>query len=830
MTQANFRIAVAMLMGFGVAAQAEDQAPQPPPAEAAPVEASGLAPTELDRVVVTATKTSASYEKTMASVSSLDSKFILERGATNFSELVDYTPNATISISGSAAQFIVRGLGTTDTNAGFDPSVGTVVDGVYYGRANFLSAFFNDMDKFELLRGPQGTLFGKNATAGLFNIVTNKPGKKLKFDGVMLARGYADISIRPALSLPVTENFGLRISGNFKNGSRGTLFNTYLQRPEENEEQGDFRVRGRWVGDSGVSVDGSIFTSHFTQNNSGFVLTTLQPTMKATITRYDPLFDNEPKARKVSTNFPSAEQSLNQGISATVEAPLPDFGGINNLRITSISAYAKSNAKHRDIDADFSPIPFISDSLRKPQVYKQLSEEVRFTGSGSDFFGYGHGITFITGIYALKSKYDASDVFRLESLAGAADYCTSAEAGQSNCNGIVPGGGGTIASLVSGPLAALTPFLGPDINDQKVETELDQSERSYAVFGQFEYSFLRRWAIIGGMRYGSEKKSALLSSQASSPLVQAIAGSDNFDKMPITRKEQDFSPKGGIRWSPTENVSSYFTWSRGYKSGGFNGLPLRNSQNDYGPERASSYEFGSKARLNNGKVRLSASLFSTDFDNLQVATFQGNRFIVLNAAAARSQGAEMDLQYLPEILPFVFLRASAGYADSRYTNYKNGPCFSDGSPGQGNCTITSGPPNPALPCNDASNPCTGAQDLTGARTPYGSKWTASITPNIFFPLGNGLSGVLGIDWLFRSARYLDADNDRRKLQAGTDVFNTLLTVTDASKKWGLTFEVRNIGDTRSYDQRLGQPLAPGNFASNGLSEARTYSQTIYYSF
>ena len=818
--------ALALLL-LASAARAQDTSSETPPAPEAA--ATTAAPAELERVTVTATKSTQSYEKTMASVSSLDGKFILERGAVNFQELTDYTPNVTISVSGAASQFIVRGLGTTDTNSGFDPSVGTVVDGVYYGRGNFLSAFFNDMEKFELLRGPQGTLFGKNATAGLFNIVTNKPGNKLKFDGVLLARGYGEISVRPALSVPVTENFGLRISGNFKNGSRGTLYNTFLKRPEDNEEQGDFRIRGRWRSEGGVVVDGSVFTSHFSKNNSAFVLTTLQPTMKQTILDYDPDFDNRPKARKSSTDFPSSEQSLNQGVSATVEAPLPDFGGISKLRITSISAYARSSASHRDIDADFSPIPFISDKLARPQVYRQLSQEVRFTGSGKDLFGYGHGINFITGIYALDASYNASDIFSLESLAGAAAYCTAAEPGRSNCNGMVPGGAGTIASLLSGPLDALTPLLGPDVNNQTVRTELNQKENAYAFFGQFEYNFLPKIAVIGGIRFGTQEKSAQLSALASSPLVRAIAGSDNHNTS-IDRRENDFSPKAGLRWSPSDNVSSYVTWARGFKSGGFNGLPLRETQNEYEAERASSYELGTKARLNKGKVRLSASLFSTDFDNLQVATFQGNRFIVLNAAAARSQGAEMDLQYLPEALPFLFIRASAGYSDAVYTTYRNGPCKADETAGQGSCVQTAPAPNPALPCNETTNPCTGAQDLTGKRLPYGSRWTASITPNIFFPIGNGLSGVIGLDWLYRSSRFLDADDDDRKLQAGTDIFNALLTVTDASKKWGLTFSVRNIGNTRAYDQRLGQPLAPGNFASNGLNEERTYSQTINYSF
>ncbi len=776
-------------------------------AKVAVAETESAAPQELEQVTVTATKVATTLEKVPASLTSLSEEFLRERAVSGFQEASDYAANVTMNVSGSAGQFVIRGLGTPDSNLGFDPSVGTVVDGVYYGRANFLGAFFNDVDRFEILRGPQGTLFGKNSTAGVFNVVTNKPGDRFAFEGEVLNRGYGDFTARPVLNIPINRDFGLRLSGSFKNGDTNTLYNTRLNRPEENEEINSLRLRARYATDNGVALDVTALRSRYTQNNSNFQLTSISQELEDVIRRYDPDYDDNFDHRRVSTEYPSAEKAVVSSYAMTLEAPLPSFGMINNFRVTAITAFAESRADQRNIDADFTPIPFISDKLIEPSIYRQVSEEIRFTGSGKDLFGYGHGVTFITGIYLSRASYGASDLFSLESLAGALAYCTASRPqGPSNCREELPAGFGGLGTTVALPLAEVLPLLdATTINNQNVRTRLKQNEQTFAGFGQFEYSFLPKWALIGGVRYGSQNKQGALSAQSSSPIIAFIANSENHNSR-LTQQEGDYSPKGGLRFSPSRGVSHYFTYARGYKSGGFNGLPLRSTENQYGPERATSYEFGSKARLFNGRMRLSGSAFFTNFNNLQVSTFLNNRFLVLNAGEAQSRGGEIDFQWLPEAIPFLMFRSSVGYADARYKNYPNGPCLSD-----------------------AGSSCQ-AQDLSGKRLPYAPRWTGAIVPNVFFPLGNGLIGSIGLDWVYRSARYLDVDIDERKKQRPTNLYNAFFIINDASRKWAVNLGIRNITDTRYYDQVISQPLAPGNFASSGINEPRLFTQSISYSF
>lgn len=764
-------------------------------------------PQELEQVTVTATKVVTTLEKVPASLTSLNKEFLRERSVSGFQEASDYAANVTMNVSGSAGQFVIRGLGTPDTNLGFDPSVGTVVDGVYYGRANFLSAFFNDVDKFEILRGPQGTLFGKNSTAGVFNVNTNKPGKELQFDGQVLNRGYGDFTVAPALTIPVSEEFGLRLSGSFKNGDTNTLYNTFLNRPEENEEINNLRLRGRYERPNGIVLDFTALRSRYTQNNSNFQLIKISQQMEDAVRRYDANYDDDFDHRTVSTDFPSAEKAVVSSYAMTLESPLPSFGDIRNFKVTAITAFAESRADQRNIDADFTPIPFISDRLIEPSIYKQVSEEVRFTGSGKDLFGYGHGFNFIAGIYLNRASYGATDLFSLESLAGALAYCTASRpGGPANCNENLPAGIGGLGTTVALPLAQVLPLLdATTVNEQNVRTRLAQNEQTFAGFGQFEYSFLPKWALIGGVRYGAFNKQAELSAQASSPIIAFIANSENYSDT-LRRTEGDYSPKGGLRFSPSKSVSHYFTFARGYKNGGYNGLPLRSTENEYGPERATSYEFGTKARLDKGRLRVSGSAFFTNFHDLQVSTFLNNRFLVLNAGEAQSRGGEIDFQWLPEIAPFMMLRSSVGYADAIYKKYPNGPCYSD-----------------------APSNCAG-QDLSGKRLPYAPRWTGALSPNFFVPIGNGLIGTLGLDWIYRSSRYLDVDIDERKKQRATNLYNAFFIVNDASRKWAINLGVRNIANTRYYDQILGQPLAPGNFAAAGINEPRLFTQSISYSF
>ncbi len=167
-------------------------------------------------------------------------------------------------------------------------------------------------------------------------------------------------------------------------------------------------------------------------------------------------------------------------------------------------------------------------------------------------------------------------------------------------------------------LDLLNPVTGPLIGqEQSARVMLDQQSRNYALFGQAEHYISSEWALIGGLRFDVERKRGDLSSEAQGLLVPLIADQQDHDTH-FERIEHQLSPKAGLKWSPSGGISAYATWARGYKSGGFNALPLTPDNLDYEPERATSIEIGAKARVLAGAMRVSAAAFTTDFNNLQV--------------------------------------------------------------------------------------------------------------------------------------------------------------------------------------------------------------------
>ena len=790
----------ALLFSLAPAALAQDGAAASQDPAAAPAPAAQTQ--RLPEIVVTAQKVKQALEEVPASVSVVDGDFIRKAGTTSFQDMQDYAPNVTIALSHTAGTFAIRGFATPDTNRGFDPSVGAVVDGVYYGRSHFMFAFFHDLDRFEVLRGPQGTLFGKNSTAGVLNVVTNAPENKFKAIAEVQAAGYGDRSIRPVVQMAAGENLSLRMSGNYSRGDRGTLFNTFLNRPENNVTSDTTRLRARFTPSGRLSFDGESFYSRGRINNNGFEFSELTPKMLELVQRYDPRADAKTDKYN-SANLPSLEDTAIRGANATVNYDLGGIAGVPDFTLTAVTAYADATTFARDLDADFSPVPFIHDVLAAPSVYQQGSAELRVSGERADLFGWGHRFNFISGVYFARSTFRSSDIFAVENLGGAAAYCNAT----SNFCGLqIPGLpfplGGQTGDTLGNVLQAVTTLAGQA--DQSAVVQLDQHGRSYAFFGQFEHFFLRHWALIGGLRYGEEKKEARATSHSDSQLIKQIASQVDHDT-PLHRVERDLSPKAGFKWEPDSSLSAYLTWARGYKSGGFNALPLNDQYLAYEPEQATSIELGVKTLTDffGGPLRIGAALFSTEFDNLQVSTFLGGNFVVLNAAAARSRGFDLDLHWRPP-LQGLSLTVATGLANARYKSYPDAPAIAD----SGDKT----------------------QDLSGRRLTFAPRWTTTIIPAYQLPFLPSLDPTFSVEMMYRGDRYLDVDLDPRKLQPAQALFNARLSLGQPARGWDINLVSHNITNKITADQAISQPLAAGNILRYRTDHGRYYTANLSFAF
>lgn len=777
-------------------------------ADLKPTADAAASPQELPEVVVTAQKQAQTLESVPASVTSIDGDFIRETGARGFADLQDYSGNTQISLSPSSAQFIIRGFGTVNSNPGFDPSVGAVVDGVYYTYSNYLSAFFNDIARFEILRGPQGTLFGKNCTAGLLNVTTEAPTDQRLIRWELDGTSYGARSFRPVANLPLADGLALRLSGNFDHGDHGVLYNTDLQRPENDPNQDTGRLRLRYDSHAGWVMDFGAFYSHQRQNFNLYQYTIVSPQMLALDRTYDPQTEGNPD-NLTSANVPSTEAATLRGANLNFDVDLGHPWGMQRLHLVSITGAAENVITARDLDGDFSPVPFIRDTLAEPAPERQFSQELRVDGKAPSLFGWGYGFDFVAGLYYDNYTLKTSDLFQVEDLGAALAYVTAAQAAQNGRGYLPPTAVGTIAGRLGVAVDELLKLLGPVAaplsGPQNATVKLSQRTSDYAVFSQFEQFFWPHWAIIGGLRYGKENRNGEASSLAQGPLVPLIADQTDFQQQ-LHRTEADFSPKAGLKWQPQPNLGAYLTWSRGYKSGGFNGLPLSNDNLEYGPERATNYEGGIKYRghLLGGPVRASTSVFVTNFDNLQVSTFQGTSIFVVNAAGARSQGFESDLLWLLPLRGLSFY-SSFGFADARYTNYPDAPVAADS-------------PQPS-------------QDLSGKRLPFAPRWSASMVPAYTMHLPKAVSASVAVDILYQGDRYLNPEDDPRELQQQTIQLNTRLTLADEARGvWSLTVAANNLTREVIFDQIEDQPVAPGDFAGVRTDHGRYYSANLSLNF
>lgn len=759
---------------------------------------------ELPTVIVTAQKVAQTLEQVPAAVTSLDGEFIESTGITDITDLQNYTANVNINVGTSSSQIGVRGFTTPDTNRGFDPSVGTVVDGVYYGRNSFLTAFFHDMDRFEVLKGPQGTLFGKNSTAGVLNLSTRSPEKTFGLAAVYIRSNDADQSFRPMVNIPLGDDLLVRLSGSYSKND-GLLYNTFLNRPENNPKINSTRLRVTYLMDEAWKLDFNAFASKQNLNFNLYTVTKVGDAMRQLATSYDPNFDTNLEHRRVSANVPSNETGLIRGASFTAEHDFGKVLGLNEFHFVTTSSFGEQLVQKRDLDADFTAVPFIRDTLIEESPYQQISEEFRFTGSAPDVFGFGKGFTFITGFFFFQSTYSTSDYFFIEDLGAAAQYEAAVQAdGQSTLPPSTLGGLGLAGGTAITTLFNLTNMLAPGSSEQSARVLLNQKSRTYSGFTQFEYSFTDQWGLIGGFRVALESKEGNASSKATGPLVPLIANQQDHETA-VSREETDVSPKFGLKWvSPGKSINTYLTYSKGFKSGGFNALPLSPDNLEYGPERATSYELGAKIKTLNGSLFLGAAIFDTTFSDLQLSSYRNNSFVVLNAGSARSRGVDLDMRWLPPI-DGTQIFTSLGYADARFISYMNAPATSD----SGQAT----------------------QDLSGQRLPFSSAVTASVVPSYSLFIDSvGAITTVAMDVIYRSKSYLDVDNDQRKQQPNTTLLNARAILSTGDKRWSASLGANNITNRMIVDQVIGQPLAPGNFISVRNDRGRYYTANLAYTF
>jgi len=730
-------------------------APAAPPLDAPAPDSGGLA-----EVVVTAQKKAQNLQNVPLSVGVIGADTLRESASFDAGSIEDFVANVQIDVDPQAPVVGIRGFSTETDNVGFEPSVGIVIDELAMGRPEFVPDGMFDMERIEVLRGSQGTLFGKNTIAGVLNFVTTEP--KDDFGGSVMLTGADPLQRRAetAVNVPIIDGLlSSRVSGVYWK-KLGDVDNSTLGRKENSFTQRAGRAKllftpgDRWR----INLSGQI--SNTAVDYPNWQLYDASPNALAYAQSYDASAEDDGLDSHTTENTPgdvNRHSHLLRGV-ATYDAG--DLWGLHDVAFTTVIGHAGFSIRSLfDIDASAADII----NTRFNVDFQQNSIEFRPSGRADSLFGLAGEVDWTLGLYAYASDLSS----HLDSLAGdnLIDFALSSA-------GLDALG---IPSGVLGPIVDLLPQLPPiPLNDQ-LRRGFDQTTRSYAVFGQITWKLTDRLSTIAGVRVGWEDKQADFNTESVGPgIVAAVVGAETFQAH-RKRNEQDVSPKGGLQYQWTPDVMSFVTYTRGFKSGGFNATADNADKLTFSPEKAASWELGVKSRWFSNALTFNATLYRSDIDNLQTVDNQGTSFSIGNAAKARLQGIEVEAQWRA---PWRWLSvvSSLAYGSAEYRKYTDAPAAQEDSEAE-------------------------TQDLSGRTLAHAPKFSGTLSPIVSTPLpfASSLTLKIAADLSYRSGQYSSVDLDSHSHQDGYLLVGGRIVLLPDTDRWALILSGNNLTNKRALD-------------------------------
>jgi iron complex outermembrane receptor protein len=585
--------------------------------------ASQAAAQALEEVVVTAQRRTQTLQEVPIAVTAFDQQAMTEANLFDVAGVSQLTPGLTISThSLGRPQVYIRGIGSNAVGAGADNSVVSFIDEVYIGRSAGTAFDLYDLERVEVLRGPQGTLYGKNAIGGAINYITTKPTDQFYAKGEVLGGNLGLQSVRGLVSGPLTDTTSGKVSLNYRERD-GYTSSVFL--PEDMGTidrlglRAALRSRPTETLELNLTIDYSEADEIPVGRNHGYDPTHLY-------TGAGLAFD-EAAFRDPFTTFSDDlgfEKVEVGGISLRADWT------IGTMTLTSISAYRESEYE------DFTEIGFWSTAINPgipdswgaaDESSEQFSQELRLAGTGLQ-----DRLEWVTGLYYLNEKVSRDRDLKV-----------------------------FVAATRDTPLGLM-------------ESESTNETKSYSAFADGTYNLTENVSITAGIRYTYEEKD--ISQKGIAPQVIAHSVSEDYD---ITADESwnAATPRLSLNWNVTDSALLYFSVAEGFKSGGFDGGPASNefaARTPFDPEEARQYEIGAKTDWFANTLRVNMALFSTDYTDLQVLqrvpAFPGDPIgitVTQNAANATTEGVEMEFSWAP--LAGLEISGNYAYLDATYDEY-----------------------------------------------------------------------------------------------------------------------------------------------------------------
>ncbi len=879
----RLKLSAAALAVSGVALTGNALAQGDEPAAADQITAADVQGTQLDTIVVQTKGGAKDLQTAPFAATAVSGESLKRTYAQDLRDISSLAPNVSLEPVGifqNSAAFYIRGLGTQDIESAADPVVAVLVDGIYQARVSTALSDFLDISNVQILRGPQGTEFGHNSTAGVAMIEHNPPDlDEFGISGSVLAGDFGRLDIKGVVNVPIAEG---KVAGRL--AFKSTNFDGYWRNTLNGEKRGghdritllpsirfqpndnlDIVIRGEYVrirddsypGQSHNYCRAPVLAALATPPPAGGFgpgaandLVILTEFLWLSAQGLDPLSaaaGAEDLCGEPIRDFSAAEAYTFQnteergdfanndiwGITARVDYDLPDIGTITyvgNYREVSESIRFQIETATHDMFAG-----------QRDQEHYQTTHEIRFA---SDF---SETIDFVTGFYYFESDY----VMLQQS------YGVLFE-----------------PNILLGPESGL-PFYNPETSSQAGWS--NQNDRAWAIFLNGNWHINEKLTFTAGIRYTDQRKDfehcGVGAGDPTAPFERSAAGCNDVPfmvpaagapfnppgtivpRLPVMQA-YGFDASGGVEggcipvvtgdpadgllychnrlspepasWSnisPTvklsyqfsDDIFAYILWSRGFRSGGFNGRATTpTSVGPYDPERADNYEVGIKTEWFDRRLSFNLTGFWTIVDGLQQGFIRpspgagGQETIIANIGEVTNKGIEIDFRAIPVEGLTIF--GSLGYIDSKQKNF-----CTDGDGFSGTDPTTPPPPafdfqevcdEPEIVTDATGNfigwlvPTDNSNLVPGPRTP---EWTLNAGFYYEFPVGNAGSLTFGADWSYNSKVLISISNVSEldgvtqfdgdfldHFRKSSHVFNANITWRDIEDRYRIDFFVKNL--------------------------------------
>ncbi len=702
--------------------------------------AQAQAQSSIEEVVVTAQKREQSLQDVPISVSVTSGEMIDDLGMFRFEDLATIVPNLHIDESLGSPVIHIRGLGSGAENFAFEQSVGMFIDGVYSGRSRMFENPLFDVAQVEVVRGPQGALFGKNTNAGAISITTRKPtdefeasvrgGYELEYDGYF-AEGI--------VSGPLSDRVRTRLAARVQNEG-GFVRNLFNDRDEPEEKSRMIRGTVVWdatddieviakLEDSQVRGDGGWFQVHHIGSSP------LTQLWVAT----DPNAEDRLNLKRSSSTGLDPEYNDTDAFNATLTVNWL----LGEHTLTSISAFGELEYE-KNVEFTGTSIGLAQSTI--PEDAQQWSQELRLLSPTAQRFEYLIGLLYMD----MDMELGQRSHFRL-------------------------------------------PF--ESITDRRSFVDSE----SASIYGSGTYHLTDTFRVTASLRHARETKDGRSTHTLEGPplaptwLPFDLSGS---------RKERHTNGSVNLQWDMNDRAMAYVTYATGAKAGGFlsndSSLLYRILQGtndfEYEDEKAASVEVGLKTTFLDGRGNLSLAIFRTEFEDLQTSSYNGEFFIIGNAAEAESRGAEADLALL--VSDNLSLNASVAYLDAEYEDYPGGQCLVGATAATG------------------CDPVTNTQNLRGQPLVRAPEWEWSVALDWNRPISERL--VLGaqVNVTYKDDFYHQPDLDPIDSEDAHHKINARLALGSSDRKWELAVTGRNLTNELTKNWSFDTPLMPGTHTSS----------------